>query len=206
MGGGCGCRASEGKLLLPGASRLRSVSESSSWVEVEELPSLPERGLPNELVWLHAAGSAPAALQQQQQQGEAVVCGVARDGALGIWLTNQTDPLLLLHCACMCCCYCCCCGSLSACCMRCCMHCCMRCCEALGLLLVAVSAGGKEGRLLSVCCHAAGDAAAGAALLLRSDGAVGLVSLSHERLKASAAAAAAARKVAGSKADSAASE
>lgn len=91
-------RIGEEKLLLPATAQLRSICSSTAWKEVEEPPSLPESGLPRELLLLQHTDFGGGLQQQTGGKEQTVICGLATDGSLGVWNVGEARPLLLLRC------------------------------------------------------------------------------------------------------------
>ncbi|KAL8429432.1 hypothetical protein ACSSS7_006618 [Eimeria intestinalis] len=89
----------EEKLLLPGAAQLRSIRKSAAWEETEELPSLPETGIPRELHLLqNVCLTAASEHEGTESKGERLLCAAVTDGTLGVWKMLQPKPLMLIHC------------------------------------------------------------------------------------------------------------
>lgn len=91
----------EEKLLLPGATRLRSACSSSAWEQHDELPSLPESETSRDLLLLEHVDSPifRAHLSGKTDgQEDTLFCGATVDGIVGVWRMQQAKPLILLRC------------------------------------------------------------------------------------------------------------
>ncbi|CDJ36179.1 uncharacterized protein EMH_0009480 [Eimeria mitis] len=90
----------EDKLLLPGASQLRSSCKANAWEEAKEAPALTEADTPSHLVFLQHCGSTVGIKVLDgavDANGEALVCGVATSGAICIWRMQQKEPLVTIR-------------------------------------------------------------------------------------------------------------
>lgn len=94
-------RVGEEKLLLPGATQLRSTCSSSAWEQHDELPFLPESKTSRELLLLqHVDNPAFRALLSGKIDGQddTLFCGATVDGIVGVWRLQQAKPLILIRC------------------------------------------------------------------------------------------------------------